>query len=206
MYRGAIRFNAPMMYALGFLELFTVGGLTGVFLATLAVDVHLTETYFVVAHFHYVMVGGTLMGLLGGMHYWFPKITGRMYNEASAKVAFWFIIIGFNVTFLPQFVAGAQGMPRRYWDYLPEFTLLNRISTVGSWFLAVGFAYAAIYLLKGARSGPKAPANPWQGGTLEWQTPSPPPHDNFPITPIVTEWPYEYRPSGVVPQAVVKHT
>jgi cytochrome c oxidase subunit 1 len=206
MYRGAIRMQAPMLYALGFLELFTVGGLTGVFLATLAVDVHLTETYFVVAHFHYVMVGGTLMGLLGGMHYWFPKMWGRMYDETSAKIGFWIIILGFNVTFLPQFLLGAQGMPRRYWDYVPEFTLLNRISTVGSWFLGVGFAYVAFYLVKAMVTGPKAASNPWQGATLEWQTPSPPPHDNFPVTPEVTEWPYEYRPTGVVPQATPSHT
>ncbi len=200
MYRGAIRFEAPMLYALGFLELFTIGGLTGVFLATLAVDVHLTDTYFVIAHFHYVMVGGTLMGFMAAIHYWFPKATGRMYSEAAAKISYWLIIIGFNVTFFPQFILGSQGMPRRYWDYLPEFTMLNQVSTVGSWFIAVGFIYAAVYLIQGARSGVKASANPWNGATLEWQTPSPPPHENFTETPTVTTWPYEYRPQGVVPQ------
>jgi cytochrome c oxidase subunit 1 len=194
MYQGSVRFNAPMLYALGFLELFTIGGLTGVFLATLSIDVHLTDTYFVVAHFHYVMVGGTLMGLMAGMHLWFPKMTGRMYDEKPALWSFILLIIGFNLTFFPQFIMGAQGMPRRYWAYLPEFTLMHRLSTIGSWFLLVGFAWVAVYLWRAACSGPKASANPWNGKTLEWMTPSPPPHENFHETPVVTEWPYEYRP------------
>lgn len=196
MYKGSIHFNAPMLYALGFLELFTIGGLTGVFLATLAIDVHMTDTYFVVAHFHYVMVGGTLMGLMAGIHYWFPKMTGKMYSERSAQYSFWLIILGFNVTFFPQFILGAQGMPRRYWSYLPEFSLLNKISTVGSWLIGLGFLYAAYYFFKALRHGKSAPANPWNGLTLEWQTPSPPPHENFQETPIVTSWPYEYQPDN----------
>jgi cytochrome c oxidase subunit 1 len=156
----------------------------------------MTDTYFVVAHFHYVMVGGTLMGLMAGIHYWFPKMFGRMYSEKAAQIAFWLIIIGFNVTFFPQFILGAQGMPRRYWTYIPEFTTLNRISTVGSWLIAAGFVYAAVYLYKGMKRGKLAPANPWNGLTLEWQTPSPPPHENFHETPVVTSWPDDYLPEN----------
>jgi len=196
MYKGSIRFNAPMLYAMGFIELFTIGGLTGVFLATLSIDVHLTDTYFVIAHFHYVMVGGTIMGLLGGMHYWFPKVTGKMYNEVSARIAFIFVIFGFNLTFFPQFIAGAEGMPRRYWSYLPEFTLMNQLSTIGSWFLAVGFFYTAYYMIRDACKGVTAGDNPWEALTLEWQTPSPPPHDNFEEIPIVETWPYDYKPTA----------
>ena len=205
MYRGSIHFNAPMLYAFGFLELFMIGGLTGVFLATLAVDVHLTDTYFVIAHFHYVMVGGTLMGLVGGIHYWFPKMTGRMYAETPAKIAWFLITVGFNVTFFPQFILGAQGMPRRYWDYLPEFTTLNQVSTAGSWMIGVGFLYTAVYLIQGMLSGEKASANPWKALTLEWQSPSPPPHDNFATTPVVNNWPYEYRPTGAVVPVEAPH-
>lgn len=196
MYKSSIHMYAPMLYAFGFLELFTIGGLTGVFLATLAIDVHMTDTYFVVAHFHYVMVGGTLMGLMAGIHYWFPKIVGRMYPEKPAQISFWLILIGFNVTFFPQFIVGAQGMPRRYWSYLPEFTFLNRVSTVGSWLIGVGFVYAAYYFLKAVKSGPKAGPNPWNALTLEWQTTSPPHHENFEVIPMVTAWPYEYLPEN----------
>jgi cytochrome c oxidase subunit 1 len=204
MYKGSLRFNAPMLYAFGFLELFTIGGLTGVFLATLPINVHLTDTYFVVAHFHYVMVGGTLLGFMAGLHYWFPKMSGRMYSEAAAKVAFWLILIGFNVTFFPQFIAGSLGMPRRYWDYLPEFTTLNQISTIGSWFIGAGFFYSAWYLWRAMKVGPQAPDNPWNSLTLEWQSPSPPPTENFLGDPVVTMWPYEYRPEGGVPQGSVR--
>ncbi len=205
MYKGSVHFNAPMLYAMAFLELFTIGGLTGVFLATLPIDVHLTDTYFVIAHFHYVMVGGTLMGLMAGLHYWFPKMSGKMYSERAAQIAWFLIVAGFNVTFFPQFILGAQGMPRRYWDYLPEFTTLNQVSTVGSWFIALGFLYAAIYLLQAIFSGVKAPGNPWQALTLEWQSPSPPPTENFLETPVVTSWPYEYRPDGAVLPIQVRH-
>ncbi len=196
MYKGQIRFNAPMLYALGFLEMFTIGGLTGVFLGTLAIDVHLTDTYFVIAHFHYVMVGGTIMALLAGIHFWFPKMFGRMYDEKAALKAFVLVLLGFNITFFPQFILGAQGMPRRYWGYLPEFTLLNQISTIGSWFLAAGLFYTAFYLGRALIKGERAPGNPWGSLTLEWQSPSPPPVENFTETPVVKSWPYEYRPQN----------
>ncbi len=193
LYKGSIHFKVPMLYALGFLELFTIGGLTGVFLAIVSINVHLTDTYFVIAHFHYVMVGGALMAFTGGIHYWYPKITGRLYDEASGVWAFIFVIVGFNLTFFPQFIVGAQGMPRRYWNYLPEFTTLNQLSTLGSFLLLAGFVWTAFYLWRGLKHGPLAGDNPWNSLTLEWQTPSPPPHDNFAIDPIVTDWPYAYR-------------
>ncbi len=193
LYKGSIRMNAPMLYVFGFLEMFTIGGLTGVFLGSLAIDVHLTDTYFVIAHFHYVMVGGTIMSLLAGLHYWFPKMCGRMYSEASARVGFVLVLIGFNLTFFPQFILGSQGMPRRYWAYLPQFTRLNQMSTVGSWVLACGLVWTAVYLFRDMRKGPIAGDNPWEALTLEWQTTSPPPHENFITTPTVTDWPYEYR-------------
>jgi cytochrome c oxidase subunit 1 len=200
MSKGSVHFNAPMLYVLGFIELFTIGGLTGVFLATLAIDIHVTQTYFVVAHFHYVMVGGALMAFLGGLHYWFPKMWGKMYPEKPSVIASSLIILGFNVTFFPQFILGLQGMPRRYATYVPQFTFLNQVSTVGSWLIAAGFFYTAWYLGKAMIYGEKAPANPWQSTTLEWQTPSPPPHENFIETPVVHHWAYEYRPNGAVPQ------
>ena len=193
MYKGSLRFDTPMLYALGFIFVFTIGGLTGVFLATVSIDVHLTATYFVVAHFHYVMVGGTLLAFLAGLHYWFPKFTGKMYFETPARVAAWLIMIGFNVTFFPQFILGVLGMPRRYADYLPQFTTLNRVSTMGSWVLALGFILVAWNLARSMKSGVAAGDNPWGALTLEWQTSSPPPFENFNYDPIVTEGPYEYR-------------
>jgi cytochrome c oxidase subunit 1 len=193
LYKGSIQFSSPMLYALGFLFLFTIGGVTGIILATLAVDVHFHDTYFVVAHFHYVMVGGTLMAIMGGIYYWFPKIFGRMYDECLARITFVLIFVGFNVTFFPQFILGSMGMPRRYYDYLPAYESLNKISSVGSWTIGVGFLIALYVIVKGIFWGPKATDNPWGAKTLEWQTSSPPPHENFLTEPTVTAGPYEYR-------------
>jgi cytochrome c oxidase subunit 1 len=173
--------------------LFTIGGVTGIFLAVIAVDVHFHDTYFVVAHFHYVMVGGTLMAIMGGIYYWFPKIFGKMFHETTARLSFIGIFIGFNVTFYPQFILGANGMPRRYFTYLPEYQYLNQISTIGAYLIGTGFVFAAISILIGLLKGEKAPMNPWGAKTLEWTVPSPPPHDNFDKTPIVTAGPYEFR-------------
>jgi cytochrome c oxidase subunit I len=194
LYRGSIEFRSPMLYALGFLFLFAIGGVTGIMLATIGVDVHFHDTYFVVAHFHYVMVGGTLMALMGGFYYWLPKMFGKMYNEAGARLSFVFIFIGFNVTFFPQFILGAMGMPRRYFDYLPAYESLNRISTMGSWLIAIGFLISLGVIIQCLRSGEKAPANPWGAKTLEWtHASSPPDYHNFDTEPVVTAGPYEYR-------------
>ena len=193
MYKGSINFSSPMLYAFGFLFLFTIGGVTGIILATIAVDVHFHDTYFVVAHFHYVMVGGTLMAIMGGIYYWFPKIFGRMYNEFLGQMTFVLIFIGFNVTFFPQFVLGSMGMPRRYYDYLPAYESLNQISSFGAWTIGLGFLLGLYVIVEGIFFGKKATDNPWGAKTLEWQTASPPPHENFLKEPVVTEGPYEYR-------------
>jgi cytochrome c oxidase subunit 1 len=193
MYKGSISFETPMLYAFGFIGLFTIGGLTGLFLATLAVDVHLTDTYFVVAHFHYVMVGGMVMAYLGGIHFWFPKISGRMYPEVWARFAALIVFVGFNLTFFPQFILGYLGAPRRYATYPPEFQVLNVLSTAGASILGLGYIIPMIYLGWAWRYGPKAPRNPWQAKGLEWeQASSPPPTDNFEKTPVVTEEAYNY--------------
>jgi cytochrome c oxidase subunit 1 len=192
MYKGSITFETPMLYALSFLFLFTIGGLTGIFLGALSVNVHLTDTYFVVAHFHYVMMGGTVIAFYGGLHYWWPKMTGRMYNEKLARLACALVFIGFNVTFLTQFVLGSKGMPRRYYDYLPQFQTLHQVSTVGSWILGLGFLIMVSYLLASLKVGALAPANPWGGLTLEWQTSSPPPLHNFEKQPSTKIGPYDY--------------
>jgi cytochrome c oxidase subunit I len=192
MYKGTISLDTPMLYALSFLFLFTIGGLTGIPLAALSVDVHLTDTYFVVAHFHYVMMGGTVIAFYGGVHYWWPKMTGRMYNERLARLACALVFIGFNVTFLTQFILGSKGMPRRYYDYIPEYTTLHQVSTVGSWILGLGFLIMVSYLLASLKVGALAPANPWGGLTLEWQTTSPPPLHNFEKQPNTKIGPYDY--------------
>jgi cytochrome c oxidase subunit 1 len=192
MYKGSITFSTPMLYAFGFIGLFTMGGLTGLFLACLGVDVHVHDTYFVIAHFHYIMVGGAVMGYLGGMHYWWPKISGRMYPESWGRLAALIVFLGFNLTFFPQFLLGYMGMPRRYWQYPPEFQVLNVFSTAGSTILAVGYVLPMVYFLWSMRYGKIAPDNPWGAAGLEWMTSSPPPTTNFEETPVVTWEAYDY--------------
>ena len=192
LYKGSVSYQAPMLYALGFIGLFTMGGLTGLFLATLATDTHLHDTYFVVGHFHYIMVGGAVMGYLGGIHFWWPKITGRLYPDGWARLAAAIIFIGFNLTFFPQYMVGYLGMPRRYAIYPPEFQVLNVMSSAGASILAVGYAIPLVYLIWSMRYGPVAGPNPWGAKGLEWETPSPPPTENFEEIPVVTEEAYSY--------------
>jgi cytochrome c oxidase subunit 1 len=192
LYKGVISYHTPMLYAFGFLGLFTIGGLTGLFLSTLAVDVHVHDTYFVVAHFHYIMVGGAVMAYLGGIHYWWPKITGRLYPEGWGRFSALVVFLGFNLTFFPQFLLGYLGMPRRYHAYPEEFQVLNVMSSAGASILGVGYLIPMIYLVWSMRYGKAAGDNPWQATGLEWQTPSPPPTENFEATPVVTEPPYAY--------------
>ena len=179
LYKGSISYEAPMLYALGFIGLFTMGGLTGLFLASLATDVHLNGTYFIVAHFHYIMVGGAVMGYLGGIHFWWPKISGRKYPNGWAALAAAIIFIGFNLTFFPQFILGYLGMPRRYAFYPAEFQVLNVMSSAGATVLGVGYLIPLIYLIWSMRYGPIAEPNPWGATGLEWKTASPPPTENF---------------------------
>ncbi len=193
MYRGSIEMKTPMLYAMFFLTTFAIGGLTGLWLGTLATDIYLHDTYFVVAHFHYTMMGGTVLAFFAGLHYWFPKMTGRMYNEKWAKIAAWLIFLGFNITFFTQFFLGTEGMPRRYWDYLPQFQNLHVISTIGSYILSVGITIMFVNLLISWRKGEKAPKNPWNAATLEWTVESPPPYYNFKNIPTVEHGPYDYE-------------
>ena len=193
MYKGSIWLKTPFLYALSFLFMFTIGGLTGIMLGVLAIDIHLHDTYFVVSHFHYVMMGGTVVALIGGMHYWWPKITGKMYNETSAKVACFLIFVGFNLTFFPQLILGSQGMPRRYHDYIEAFHGLHMASTIGSWVLALGLFVVLGCFIHSLMKGKKAPSNPWGAATLEWtHATSPPSPHNFTSNPIVTYGPYDF--------------
>lgn len=202
LYRGSITFGTPLLYALGFIGLFTIGGLTGLFLAALGVDVHVTDTYFVVAHFHYIMVGGMVTGFLSGLHYWWPKITGRLYPERLGQLAALVMFIGFNLTFFPQFVMGYLGMPRRYHVYAEEFQIYHVLSTAGASILGTAYFLPVLYLVWSLFHGKRATANPWGATGLEWQTSSPPPQHNFHRTPVVTTEAYAYAqlPNEPVPE------
>jgi cytochrome c oxidase subunit 1 len=192
MYKGSITFATPMLYCLGFIGLFTSGGMTGIFLASLGMDIHLTETYFIVAHFHYVMVGGMVSAYMAGLHFWWPKMTGRLYPESMGKLAAAILFIGFNLTFFPQFILGYLGMPRRYHSYPPEFQVLNVLSTAGASILAIGYLLPAVYLLWSLKYGKIAGANPWRAAGLEWSVQSPPLTENFIEVPVVTQEAYAY--------------
>jgi cytochrome c oxidase subunit 1 len=195
LYKGSISYQTPMLYAFGFLGLFVIGGMTGLFLACLGLDIHLQDTYFVVAHFHYIMVGGALMAYLGGLHFWWPKITGKMYPEWWGRLSAMLVFIGFNLTFFPQFLLGYLGMPRRYHTYPADavWQVLNVMSTAGASVLGVGYVLPMIYFIWSMRYGQDAVANPWPAAGLEWMTPSPPPTENFPTTPVVTWEAYDFN-------------
>jgi cytochrome c oxidase subunit I len=193
MYKGSISFKTPMLYAMAFVFLFMVAGTTGIYLAMLGVDVYYHDTYFVVAHFHYTIQGGAVIGLIAALHFWYPKMTGKMYNERLARIAFAMLFIGFNLTFIPQFILGMDGMPRRYYDYPPQYQTLHTLSTVGAFLNGFGYMFSLLNLLGTALFGKvKAPRNPYNSKSLEWQTASPPIHENFETTPVVTEEPYNY--------------
>jgi cytochrome c oxidase subunit 1 len=198
MYKGAVTWESPTYFVVCFLGLFVIGGLTGLFLGTIGLDVHLSDTYFVVAHFHYIMVGGAIMAYMGGLHFWWPKMTGRMFNDTWAKAAAIIIFVGFNLTFFPQFVLGYLGMPRRYYAYPDEFQVLNVLSTAGASILGIGYLLPMCYFAYSAFWGARAPANPWGAKGLEWEVSSPPPTFNFDEEPVVTEPAYNYKPGREV--------
>jgi cytochrome c oxidase subunit 1 len=193
LYKGSIQFSAPFVYFMGFLFFLVFGGLTGIALSTVSLDVHWQDTYFVVAHFHFIMVGATIMSFLAGLHYWWPKMFGRMYSERWALAAAALILVGFNATFIPQFLLGNMGMPRRYYSYPEHFQPLNVASTAGASLLAFGFVLVLVYLVASLFAGRVSGANPWGSRGYEWSTPSPPDLLNFPETPVITRPPHEYQ-------------
>ena len=194
MYKGSIDVKPPFLFAMAFIFLFMIGGLTGLVQGALAANIFIHGTFFIVGHFHYVIFGGAGFAIFGALHYWFPKIWGRMYNFKWANVAFVFLFVGFNTLYFPMFILGLEGMPRRYYDYLPEFTTLNKISTIGSWILVTGLIIMIVNLVRGRRYGAPAPRNPWGGVTLEWQTTSPPPLLNFDKAPELSpNGPYDFK-------------
>jgi cytochrome c oxidase subunit 1 len=203
LYKGSISLQTPMLYALGFIGVFLIGGLTGVMLGTLGINIYVHDTYFIVAHFHYVMVGSAIMGYLGGLHFWWPKITGRLYNEYWSRVSAVVIFVGFNTTFFPQFILGYLGMPRRYHMYPAEFQTWNVLSSAGATILGFGYLIPVVYLLWSLKFGAKAPANPWGAKGLEWETASPPPVLNFETPPVVTEEAYAYETSAPAKEVTV---
>jgi cytochrome c oxidase subunit 1 len=202
MYKGSISLKTPMMYAIAFLLLFTIGGLTGVFLGAISVDVHLHDTYFVVAHFHYVMMGGTVMALLGGIHYWWPKMFGRRYSEFWGRIASVIIFVGFNVAFMSQFLMGSRGMPRRYYTYPEQYAEMHGVSTVGAYILGIGFLIMFIYLIHSLFRGQRVGPNPWGSLTMEWETSSPPHPHNFEEDKRLEHGPYDYDQIEVEEEAV----
>ena len=203
-FKGSVSYDTPMIYALAFIGLFTVGGMTGLFLAALGLDVHLHDTYFVVAHFHYVMVGGAIIGYLGGLHFWWPKMVGRMYPEIWGRISAAIIFLGFNLTFFPQFIVGYLGMPRRYHAYVPEFQVWHILSTAGASLLAIGFIMPVIYLTWSLKYGEKVGDNPWMAAGLEWETSSPPPTENFTYQPVINHDAYEFENVKEIKEAAAK--
>ncbi|MDP2886225.1 MAG: cytochrome c oxidase subunit I [Ignavibacteria bacterium] len=192
LYKGSIDLDVPLLFVLSFIVQFSIGGFTGLMLGALSVNIHVTDTYFVVGHFHYVMFGGTGFGFFAALHYWYPKMFGKMYKKGAAKIAWLLTTVGFNILYIPFLILGYAGMPRRYYHYLPQFQTLHVIATVGSWILVLGLIIMFVNLFLALRNGAKTSANPWGGETLEWTTPSPPPLENFDEIPVVTKGPYDY--------------